>query len=115
MSIKTLLHLRHNQNLPTWVVFKKKLKAFNTSNHALLIYVLVKYGAPPKLCSEIKRMYDKSVVKLIIGKIDTSISFKVGAKQVDSMAPVLFLFVMMVFAKTTEDEWTDLVLRKSQF
>ena len=31
------------------------------------------------------------------------------------MAPVLFLFLMMAFAKTLEDEWTSLRLSKAQF
>ena len=31
------------------------------------------------------------------------------------MAPVLYLFLMMDFAKTLEDEWTALVLSKAQF
>ena len=38
-----------------------------------------------------------------------------GVKQGDSMAPVLFLFLMMAFAETLEDEWTALVLIKAQF
>ena len=59
-------------------------------------------------------MYDKSVVKLIIGNIETSIDFKVVVKQRDSMAPVLFMFMMMEFSETLEDRWTHLVLRKSQ-
>ena len=32
-----------------------------------------KCGAPPRLQSAIKRMYNKSIVKIIIGKVDTSI------------------------------------------
>ena len=60
-------------------------------------------------------MYGKSIVKLIIGKVETSIEFKVGVKQGDSMAPVLFLFLMMAFAETLEDEWTALGLSKAQF
>ena len=65
--IKILLHLRHNHNLPTWVEFEDLVKAFDTSNHAPLISILGKYDAPPRLFSAIKRMYNKSVVKLIIG------------------------------------------------
>ena len=48
-TIKTLLHLRHNHNLPTWVAFTDLVNAFDTSNHALLITILVNYGAPPRL------------------------------------------------------------------
>ena len=66
--IKTLLHIRHNHNLPTWVAFTELVKAFDTSNYALLIAILVKYGASPRLCSEIKIMYNKIVVDIIIRK-----------------------------------------------
>ena len=47
-TIKTLINLRHNHNLPTWVAFADLFKAFDTSNHVLIIAILVKYGAPPK-------------------------------------------------------------------
>ena len=114
-TIKKLPHIRQNYNLPTWVVFVDLFKDFNTSKNALLIAILVKYGAPSRLCSEIKRMYEKSVVKLIIGKIETFIDYKVVVKQIDSMFPLIFLFLMMAFAKKLEDEWMDLVLSKSQF
>ena len=97
------------------MAFTDLVKAFDTSNHALLIVILGKYGASPRLRSAIKRMYDKSIVKLIIGKVETSIEFKLGVKQGDSMAPVLYLFLMMSFAKTLEDEWTALGLSKAQF
>ena len=114
-TIKKLLHLRHNHNLPTWVALEDLVKAFDTSNHALLIAKLGKYGAPPILCSSIKRMYNKSIVKIVIGKVETSIDFKVGVKQVDRMGPVPFLFSMMAFVKTLEDKWTTLGLSKAQF
>ena len=105
LKIKALLNLIHNHNLPTWLVFTGLVKAFDTSNHTLLITILGKYGVPPRLCSAIKRMYDKSIVKLIIGKVETSIKLKVGVKQGDRMDPVLFLFLMMASAETLEDEW----------
>ena len=60
-------------------------------------------------------MYDKRIVKLIIGKVETSIDFKVGVKQGDSMVPVLFMFLMMAFSETIEDKWTALGLNKAQF
>ena len=101
-TIMTLLHLRQNRNLSTWVAFAYLFNAFNTSNYALIIAIIGKYGAPPRLRSEIKRMYDKIIVKLTIGKVDTSIDLKVGVKQGDSMDPVLFLFLMVAFAKTLE-------------
>ena len=114
-KIKTMLHLRHNHNLPTWVMFADLVKAFDISNHIILIEILRKYGCPPKLCSAIKRMYSNNKVRLIIGKIDTSIPFEVGVKQGDSVAPVLFLFLMMDFAETVEAEWDKHNIQKIEF
>ena len=56
-TLKTLLHLRHQHNLPLFVAFVDLVKAFNTTNHSLLIEILQQYGAPPKICSAIERMY----------------------------------------------------------
>ena len=104
-TIKTLLRLRHHHNLPTYVLFADLVKAFDTSNHELMDNRFNKYGCPPALRSAITRMYKDSVVRLIIVKIDTSIPFQVGVKQVDIMAPVLFLFIIMGFSETLEREW----------
>ena len=98
-TIKTLINIIQNHNLTTWVSFADLVKAFDTSKHALLIIILLKYGAPPILHSVIKHMYNKSIFKLIISNMETSIDFKVGVKQGDSMAPLLFLFLMMSFSK----------------
>ena len=57
----------------------------------------------------------KKIVKIVIGKIDTYIDFKLGVKQGYSMALVLFLFLMMSFAKNLEDEWAALGLIKDLF
>ena len=43
-TIKKMLHLRHNHNLPTWVMFADLVKAFDTSNHVLMINILREYG-----------------------------------------------------------------------
>ena len=52
-TIKTLLHLHHTHNLSTWVLFSDLVKAFDTSNHVLIIKVLQRYGCPPNLQSVI--------------------------------------------------------------
>ena len=53
-TLKTLLHLRRQHNLETFVVFADLVKAFDTSDHILIVEILEKYGAPPKLCSAIE-------------------------------------------------------------
>ena len=60
-------------------------------------------------------MYKDSKVRLIIGEIDTTIPFHVGVKQGDSMAPVLFPFILMGFAETLEKEWVRNDLTPLQF
>ena len=108
-------HIRRNHNLPTWVLFADLAKAFDTSNHTLMDKLLEKYGCLLALRSAIARMYKDSRVRLIIGKIDTTIPFFVGVKQCDSMAPVLFVFIIMGFAETLEGEWTRNGLTPLQF
>ena len=53
------------------MAFADLYKAFDASNHALLIAKLGKYGPPPRIFSAIKRMFNKGVLKLIIVKIET--------------------------------------------
>ena len=113
--IKTLLNLRHKHNLPTWLEFADLFKVFDTSNHALLIAILGKYGAPPILFSAIKHMYNKRIVKLVICKVDTSINFRVGVKQGYRISPVIFLFLIMALVETVEYDCIALVISKSQF
>ena len=59
-------------------------------------------------------MYKYSVLRLIIGKIDTSITFKSGVKQGYIMVSVLFLFIIMTFSKTLEKYWIKHDLHKLQ-
>ena len=104
-TIKTMLHLQYNHNLPTFVIFADLVKSFYTSNHKWMVGILKKYGFPPKLCSTITRMYTGNKVRLILGNIDISIPFKVEVEQGYSVTPVLFLFIIMAFAETLEKEW----------
>ena len=96
-------------------MFADLVKSFDTSNHVLIIQIFKKYGCPPKSCSAIRRMYSNNKVRFIIGKIDTSIPFEVGMKQGDSVAPVFFLFLMMVFAEVIEQEWDKHGINKIEF
>ena len=81
-------------------------KEFDTLDHTLMLKILKKYGAPPKLHSSITRMYQDLKVVLKIGKTKETMSHNVGVRQVDCMAPVLLLFMVMAFAEKLEKEWT---------
>ena len=104
-TLKSLLHLRRQHNLDTFVVFADLVKAFDTSNHELMIQILEKYGAPPKFCLAIKRLYTDLRVALKIGKERADIPQTVGVRQGDNLLPVIFLFMMAAFAETLEHEW----------
>jgi hypothetical protein len=66
--LKTLLTMRKNHNLPSYVAFVDLVKANDTSNHELLLTLLKKYGAPPCFILAVKRMYQNLVVVLKIKK-----------------------------------------------
>ena len=97
-TLKTALHARHNRDLPTFLEFVDLVKAFDTVDHKLLMRVLERYGAPPKLKSAISRMYTDLKIVLKLGKSNADMNQTVGVIQGYCMAPVLFLFMMMAFA-----------------
>ena len=71
----------------------------------MMLKVLERYGAPPKLRSAISRMYQYLKVILKIVKIEEKISQTLGVRKSDCMALVLFLFMVMAFSETLETEW----------
>ena len=87
------------------MAFVDLVKAFDTVNHVMMLKIFKRYGAPPTLRSAISRMYQDLKVVLKIGKIEDKMSETVGVRQGDCMAPVLFLFMIMVSAETLETEW----------
>jgi hypothetical protein len=66
--LKTLLTMRKNHNLPSYVAFVDLVKAYDTANHELLLTLLENYGAPPRFVSAVERMYQNLVVVLKIEK-----------------------------------------------
>ncbi len=57
-TLKALLNARHKHDLASYVGFVDFLViAYDTANHVLLIDILRKYGAPPKLVMTIKTIY----------------------------------------------------------
>jgi len=56
-TLKSLLNARHNHDLASYVGFVDLVKAYDTANHALLIDILRKYGAPPKFTTAVETIY----------------------------------------------------------
>ncbi len=103
--LKTLLTVRKNHNLPSHVASVNLVKAYDTANHALMFDILERYGAPPRFVSAIKHIYQDLVVVLKIEKEVVELPQTVGVRQGNNKAPVLFLFLMSVFAETLKTEW----------
>ena len=63
-------------------MFADLVKAFDTSNHKLMVKIIDKYGCPPKLRSAIRRMHTDNKVRLLIGERDLSILFDRGFTEI---------------------------------
>ena len=68
----------------------------------MMLKILERYGAPPKLRSAISRMYRDLKIFLKIAKVEENMGQTVGVRHGYCMAPVLFLFMVTDFAKTLE-------------
>ena len=68
-TLKTAIHARHNHNLPTFVASVDPFKAFGIVDYGMMIVIMKRYGAPPKLRSAIEYMYDDMKIVLKIGKV----------------------------------------------
>jgi hypothetical protein len=89
------------------VAFVDLVKAYDTANHGLLLYILEHYGTPPRFVTAVGRTYRDLIVVLKIKKEVVKLPQTVGVRQGNNMAPVLFLFVMSAFADTLEVAWKE--------
>eukprot|EP00956_Cyclotella_meneghiniana_P019936 scaffold34652_cov36-Cyclotella_meneghiniana.AAC.1 len=103
-SLKTLLHLRHQHNLPSYVAYVDLVKAYDTANHEVLLKLLEKYGAPPQFTDIVRRLYSNLRVIINIDGKALSIPQTSGVRQGDNLSPVLFLFIMSAAAETLDIE-----------
>ena len=80
-ALKTALCARHNHNLPTFVAFVDLVKAFNTVDYGMMIVILKRYGALPKIRSSIARMYADLKIVFKIGKVKDEMKQTIGVRQ----------------------------------
>ena len=100
-SLKTLLQIRKEHDMISWVVFVDLIKAFDTINHEMMFKLLSKFGVPDRLLRVIKKNLPK------IGKCKTYVNYSTGVKQGDNLAPILFIIVMQFLAELLEKKWRE--------
>jgi hypothetical protein len=96
---------KEKPQLGTWALFVDLCIAFNTADHDLLYKLLDIYGTPDNIINLVKQLHDDFVLKLKIGDETRDIPYGKGIKQGDVMAPILFLFLMLAFSETLEQEY----------
>ena len=94
--LKTFLQERREKLLDTWVVFIDLVKAYDSIQHKVIDETLHIFGVPEIIRTWIKKLYNDSVVELKVGKFKHHIPCGCGVKQVDSVAPTLFIMVFQL-------------------
>ena len=106
-SLRSLLQMRKEHNLQSWVVFADLIKAFDSIDHKLLFALLEKFGIPDRPLQAIKKLYKNFKIELKIGKCKSQFEYSAGVKQGDNLAPTLFIIVMHFLAEILEKKWNE--------
>ena len=93
-SLRTLLHMRKEHDLKSWVVFVDLIKAFDSIHHSLLFILLKKTGIPDRVIKVVKKLYNDFKIEIKVGDISKLIDYRTGVKQGDNLASILFNIVM---------------------
>ena len=101
-TIKRALLLRRQHGLESYAIFIDLVKAFDTIHHDLLCQILSKYGLPPLIVNNVRKLYNNCKVKIKVGSKFTEIEYTTGVHQGDNMSSVLFLFVIQAFLDTLQ-------------
>jgi hypothetical protein len=77
-----------------------------TVNHDLLLKILEKYGILTKLVDVLRQMYVNCEIEISVGKEKILIDYLTGVQQGDNVAPVIFLFMILVVSQTLKNKWS---------
>jgi hypothetical protein len=101
-SLKMALLKRKEHGLSTWALYFYLVKAFDSVDRALMLDILRRYGVPEHLVNLIHLLHTDVTVRFGVGKVEAEISSTVGVKQGDTLAPILFIFVIQAAMETLE-------------
>ena len=106
-SLRSLLQMRKEHSLQSWVVFADLIKAFDSIDHKLLFALLEKFSIPSRPLQAIMNLYKNFEIELKIGKCKTRIDYTAGVKQGDNLAPTLFIIVMHSLSELLETKFKE--------
>ena len=72
-------------------------------------------GAPEVLCDVVERMYTDLQIRIKIGDKKYDFFQLVGVRQGDTLAPVLFLFLMAAFEELVDKAWERENMERIEF
>lgn len=98
--LKVALQKRREHGLDTWVLFVDLVKAFDSIDRHLLYDILLRFGAPRHLVDKVRMLHSNVSATFSIEDVERVVTSEVGVKQGDTLAPVLFLFVMQAAFET---------------
>ena len=101
-SIKLILQLNKEYYFNNWVVFVDLVKAFDPIHYELMFKLLGKFGIPKYLIRVIKQLYHEFQIEIKVVKCKEKIDYQTGAKQDDTLAPILFIIVMKFIYELVE-------------
>jgi hypothetical protein len=93
-SLKVALQKRREHGLDTWVLFVDLVKAFDSIDRQLLYDILLRFGVPKLLVDKVRMLHTNVSATFTIEDVERIVKSAVGVKQGDTLAPILFLFVM---------------------
>ena len=67
ISLRSLLQMRKEHNLQSWVVFDDLIMDFDYIDHEFLFALLEKFGMPDRPLQVIKKLYKNFKIELKIG------------------------------------------------
>ena len=114
-SLRTLLQMRKEHDLESWVIYADLIKAFDSIHHELLFRILEKFGIPLSLIKVIRKLYNNFKIEICVGKCKAEIDYAAGVKQGDNFAPILFIIVIQFLAELLEKNGINKVPVKQSF
>jgi exonuclease III len=114
-SLKMALLKRKEHGLGTWTLYVDLVKAFDSVDRPQMFDILLRYGAPEHLVNLIRLLHSDLTVRMSVGEVEVEIPSTVGVKQGDTLAAIIFLFVVQASMETLEPVFEAEGIKKPTF